>query len=126
MISQRWTRLLRSMTVVAAMPILALAGCADLPSTPAELQAAARDSAELQSTAHAVLASVEAHLLADPDPGPAVDRALRLTRLARHELDAGDPARALRRAVYALQLLRGHGLQFDESGSAVYCANADC
>ncbi len=55
-----------------------------------------------------VLARVEEQLRAHPDRGSGMDRALHLLASARQELLSGDPRRALRRALYALQLAYGN------------------
>lgn len=55
-----------------------------------------------------VLARVEEQLRARPEQDSAVRRALHLLASARQELLTGDPRRALRRALYALQLAHGN------------------
>ena len=52
-----------------------------------------------------VLARAEAGIDAQADPSPGLRRARHLLRGAREGLSAGDPGRALQRAVYALQLI---------------------
>lgn len=54
-----------------------------------------------------VLGRAESRLRASAPPRPVLERAVHLIRSARHELVDGDPSRALRRALYALQLAGG-------------------
>lgn len=54
-----------------------------------------------------VLGRAESQLRASGVRGPVLERAVHLIRSARHELVDGDPSRALRRALYALQLAEG-------------------
>lgn len=54
-----------------------------------------------------VLGRAESRLRAHEGRSEAVARAIHLVRSARRELVAGDPSRALRRALYALQLIEG-------------------
>lgn len=54
-----------------------------------------------------VLEKVEQRLLTSENRSSAVERALRLLSASRQELLSGDPHRALRRALYALQLADG-------------------
>lgn len=51
------------------------------------------------------VAEAEASIAADPDPSPDLVRARRLLRGAREGVAAGDHARGLQRAMYALQLI---------------------
>lgn len=63
-----------------------------------------------------VLARVEGRLQAQEGRDAAVDRALHLLASARQELLTGDPRRALRRALYALQLAHGSAMPAARSG----------
>lgn len=60
-----------------------------------------------EAVALRVLSRAESQLRASGVRGPVLDRAVHLIRSARHELVDGDPSRALRRALYALQLAEG-------------------
>ena len=60
-----------------------------------------------ETVALRVLARAEARLRAYEGGAGPVERAIHLVRSARRELVAGDPSRALRRALYALQLIDG-------------------
>lgn len=62
-----------------------------------------------------VLARVEGRLQAQSGRDAAVDRALHLLASARQELLTGDPRRALRRALYALQLAHGSAMPAEGS-----------
>lgn len=57
-----------------------------------------------------VLDRVEARIRGEAEDDPALERALRLFRGARQALVTGDSRRALRRALYALQLAEGRGV----------------
>lgn len=59
------------------------------------------------SVALRVLDAAEARLRARAPSPPVLERAVHLIRSARHELVGGEPSRALRRALYALQLADG-------------------
>lgn len=62
------------------------------------------------SVALRALGRAEARIHA-ADSGPTSDRAIHLIRSARLELVSGDPSRALRRALYALQLIEGRHIR---------------
>lgn len=81
----------------------------DTTSAVLHLAAASQKIRSFTPTAVAlrVLSRAEEQLRARPARGPAVERALHLLNSSRQELLTGDPRRALRRALYALQLAHG-------------------
>lgn len=57
-----------------------------------------------EAVANRALLRAEALLRADADPTAETERAVHLVRSARHALAVGEPVRAMRRALYAVQL----------------------
>lgn len=70
-----------------------------------------------------VLDRVEARLGGDADLG---DRARHLVHSARHELVAGEPLRAVQRALYALQIADGQALSEPEDDGPARCGEYSC
>jgi hypothetical protein len=89
-----------------------LLAAGDTTSAVLQMAAASERVREFTPTAVAlrVLARVEGRLQPQAGRDPALGRALHLLASARQELLTGDPRRALRRALYALQLAHGSAL----------------
>jgi hypothetical protein len=79
-----------------------------------------------EAVALRVLSRAEERVGSAPLEAAAAERAVHLLATARQELIAGDPRRALHRALYALQIVEGSEVRMVRSGDDPACQPAGC